>query len=176
MRVEIAIFDWNRHETIDFARRMKPADAREFLGLTGRSDAAEVADLIRDDIGDTAQRGGVAFGARLDGRPCAVFAAAPDSATSDSASVWMLSTRECEAHPVVFARHTRLCFRALCHALPDIETFWNWTQDTGCDGATREWLGWLGAWFSVSEYLLSPWTGERFVKFGLLTERRAACQ
>lgn len=176
MNVEIGIFDWSLAETAAFAARLKAADRAEFLGTTGIAGAAAVAEAIRRDISATAQRGGIAFGARIDGVPCAVFAAAPDSITADSASIWMLSTRECEAHPVIFARRSRLCFRTLCDMLPGVETFWNWTQDTGCHRTTRQWLEWLGAWFSVSEYWKSPWTGERFVKFGLPAERRAACQ
>ncbi len=172
MKIDIAIFDWTRAETVAFAERMKPGDRAEVLGMDGIEGAPAVAEAIRRDIGTTAQRGGIAFGARMDGLPCAVFAAAPDSFTSDSASIWMLSTRECEAHPVIFARRSRLCFRMLCDMLPGVETFWNWTQDTGCTRTTRQWLEWLGAWFSVSEYWQSPWTGERFVKFGLQAERR----
>ena len=172
MKIDIAIFDWTRAETVAFAERMKPGDRAEVLGMDGIEGAPAIADAIRRDIGDSAHRGGMAFGVRLDGLPCAVFAAAPDSMTADTGTIWMLSTRACEALPVTFARTSRKCFMMLCDMLPGVETFWNWTQDTGCPEATRKWLEWLGAWFSVSEYLFSPWTGVRFVKFGLQAERR----
>lgn len=173
-RVEIAVFDWTRAETLDFASRMRPDGRREFFGMTG-ADGEAIADAVRADVDATAQRGGISFGARLGGLPCAVFAAAPDSAMSDAAAVWMLSSRECEAHRVAFGRWSVRCFRELCAALPGVATFWNWTQDTGCPQDTRRWLAWLGAWFSASDYWISPWTGERFVKFAI-PKGESSCQ
>lgn len=164
MKVETEPFNWTRAETEDFVRRMKPAEAYELLGETGLG-GTKLADGIETDVLDTWERGSAAFGVRLDGIPCAVFAAAPDSALAESATVWLISSRECEAHRTVFGRRSLRCFRDICAALPHIKTFWNYAPETNCSGDTREWLAWLGAWFSASEKWRSPWTGETFGKF-----------
>ena len=166
MQITMDRWGWTRAETLDFVARMPERERRETLGATGLSGAA-LADSLRRDVTDTAGRGGVAFGARMDGLPCAAFGAAPDSPMADSAVIWMLSTRECERFPVAFGRWSLRGFAAVRAAMPGVGTFWNWVQESGGSAATLAWLSWLGAWFSTGEKFKSPWTGETFVRFGI---------
>ncbi len=164
MRITVQTLDWTRKETEEFVGRMQPSETRELLGETGLSPTA-LAAAIEDDVRETRECGGLVFGARIDGTPCAVFAAAPDSPLADSAKIWLISSRECEAHKTAFGRWSLRCFREICRRLPDAGTFWNWTQETNSPADTRQWLAWLGARFSDTEKWRSPWTGETFSKF-----------
>ena len=151
-----------------FAARLRDSDAREILGATGTPRAAVARHLAREI--SVAVSGGGRVWAVTDGtRPLALFGARPDSLTADAATVWMLATRAADGRPLEFARMSRRCLRTVFEAFPQVSAFYNWVPERS--ERTVAWLRWLGAWLSVRDRFVSPWTGELFTRF--VIEREA---
>lgn len=151
-----------------FAGRLRDSDAREILGATGTPRAAVAGHLAREISG--AVSGGGRVWAVMDGaRPLALFGARPDSLTADAATVWMLATVDADAMPLQFGRWSRRCLDMVFRAFPDVSAFHNWVPERS--ERTVAWLRWMGAWLSVRDRFVSPWTGELFVRFVIERER-----
>ena len=153
-----------------FAAHLRESDLREILGASGASGAGVAAHLA-ECAADTLAAGGRVWAVTDRRRPLAIFGARPDSATADSACIWMLATREADARPLEFARLSRRCLGTVFRAFPEADTFHNWVPE----GAERTvaWLRWLDAWLSVRDRFVSPWTGELFTHFAI--EREEVC-
>lgn len=151
-----------------FAARLRDSDAREILGATGTPRAAVAVHLAREISG--AVSGGGRVWAVTDGtRPLALFGARPDSLTADAATVWMLATVDADAMPLRFGRWSRRCLDMVFRAFPDVSAFHNYVPERS--ERTVAWLRWLGAWLSVQDRFVSPWTAELFTRF--VIEREA---
>ena len=151
-----------------FAARLRDSDAREILGATGTPRAAVAGHLARE-ISEAVSGGGRVWAVTDGTRPLALFGARPDSLTADAATVWMLATRAADGRPLEFARMSRRCLRTVFEAFPQVSAFYNWVPERS--ERTVAWLRWLGAWLSVRDRFVSPWTGELFTRF--VIEREA---
>lgn len=144
------------------AERLRESDAREVLGATGTPRSGMAAHLERS-VADDLSAGGRVWAVTDGPRPLAIFGARPDSATADSAAVWMLASEEADRRPLAFARWSRRCMGMVFGAFPGVSAFYNFVPARA--GRPAAWLRWLGAWFSVPDKFVSPWTGETFVRF-----------
>ena len=77
-----------------------------------------------------------------DGSLACIFGACRMNVLEGEAVIWMLSSKSVERHPVEFYAGSKAGLDALCRAMPDVATFYNWV-DTGYARACR-WLERLG--------------------------------
>jgi len=145
-----------------FAAELRGSDLREILGTSGAS-ASGAATHLAECAADTLAAGGRVWSVTDRRRTLALFGARPDSLTADSAAIWMLAAKGADRRPLAFARWSRRCMGMVFGAFPGVSAFYNFVP--ACAGRPAAWLRWLGAWFSVADKFVSPWTGETFVRF-----------
>lgn len=145
-----------------FSAHIRRSDAREVLGATG-TPRGQIARHLAGEIADALSSGGRVWTVMDGEQPLCLFGARPDSATADTASIWMLATRQAARTPILFARMSRRCLRLVFAAFPQVSACYNWVPARS--ERTVAWLRWLDAWFSADSRFASPWTGDIFTRF-----------
>jgi len=129
------------------AADIRPSDAEELrIGCWGMSPHPALAHSV--SVSD------LSIAARLDGQAAAIFGVRAHSLIDRTAIIWMIATRTADAHPRLLARASRPCLHTLMRILPWAETFHNAFPSSHTH--VRQWLEWLGAWFSTPILVPDP--------------------
>ena len=144
------------------AADIRPADAEELrLGCWGLEPHAALTASC--DISDTT------IAAHLEGA-VAIFGVRALSIIDRTAIIWMIGTRALDRAPLILARASRPCLKALQDALPWATTFSNAFPSSHT--RVRHWLDWLGAWFSSPILVTDPDKPTRQVPYTPFTLER----
>jgi len=138
------------------AADIRPSDAEELrIGCWGLPPLTALANSVA--ISDHT------IAAHLDATPVAIFGIRAHSLIDRTAIIWMIGTRTLDTTPRILARASRPCLRSLMATLPWAETFHNAFPTSHTH--VRQWLAWLGAWFSTPILVTDPEHPETTIPF-----------
>lgn len=154
MRRPVIFTDATPDDAAELAAGMRSFDAREMALYAGLcpSEGVALSCYTSDAV----------FAGRARGSLLALFGVYRDSVISRSAVIWALGTRQAEISPVDFLSGSRKGLDLAMSAIPDAESFYNWSLDD--NSSSRRWLDWLGA-FWTHDVMVTPFGGtfRRFV-------------